>query len=88
MPISTGSKRSRSSATKTLRADSSDTSCSADRPFQKRENAHKDQGMIKIRQCVGDLLDVGSVEREPAFEGDQIICRLTPKKKEVDRNKN
>lgn len=53
--------------------------------FKARENAHKEQGMVVIRKCLEGLNGIGNVEREPAFEGNQIICRLMPKKKELKR---
>jgi translation initiation factor IF-3 len=50
--------------------------------FKSRENAHRDQGMVVIKKCLEALNDYGTIEREPAFEGSQIICRLLPKKKD------
>lgn len=50
--------------------------------FKARENAHRDQGMVVIKKCLAGLTECGSIEREPAFEGNQIVCRLLPKKKD------
>lgn len=47
--------------------------------FKGRENAHKDEGMVVINKCLDLLKDVASVEKKPAFEGSQIIARLTKK---------
>lgn len=49
--------------------------------FKARENAHKDQGMAVIKRVMESLTDVCTVERQPVFEGNQIICRLIPKGK-------
>jgi translation initiation factor IF-3 len=50
--------------------------------FKARENAHREQGMVTIKKCLEKLADISNVEREPGFEGNQIVCRLLPKKKD------
>lgn len=47
--------------------------------FKARENAHKDQGMLLIKKCLEQFPDA-VVEKPPGFEGNQIVCRLSPKK--------
>lgn len=50
--------------------------------FKKRENVYKDQGFVVIKKCLEQLSE-WVVERQPAFEGGQIICRISPKKVSV-----
>ncbi len=47
--------------------------------FKARENAHKDQGMIVINRCLELLKDSVTIEKAPAFEGNQITCKVIPK---------
>lgn len=49
--------------------------------FKARENAHKDQGMIAIKKCLTALEGFCTVEKQPSFEGGQIIARVTQKSK-------
>lgn len=44
-----------------------------------REISHKDNGFIIVNNIVKSLSEVADVEKEPKFEGNKIICRLTPK---------
>jgi len=48
--------------------------------FKGRENAHKDQGMVVIKQCLEALTEVADVEKQPSFEGGQITARVVAKK--------
>jgi translation initiation factor IF-3 len=49
--------------------------------FKARENAHREQGMVLINKCLELLQTSGRPERDPAFEGNQIICRVLPNKR-------
>lgn len=49
--------------------------------FKSRENAHKDQGMVAMKECLELLKDHAEIEKNPSFEGSQLICRVTPKEK-------
>lgn len=49
--------------------------------FKGRENAHKDQGMVVIKQCLEALAEVADIEKQPSFEGGQITARVTKKGK-------
>lgn len=44
-----------------------------------REMAHKDQGFSVIKQIIESLSEIASVERHPKFDGNCIICILSPK---------
>lgn len=45
--------------------------------FKGRENAHKDEGMHLITDCLQQLADIAVVEKQPSVDGAQIWCRLT-----------
>lgn len=48
--------------------------------FKARENAHRDKGFIAIRQCLDLVKDIGTPEKPPVLEGNNIICRVDAKK--------
>ena len=49
--------------------------------FRGRELAHQDIGMELMKRVEADLLEYGTVEQEPKFEGRQMVMVLGPKKK-------
>lgn len=48
--------------------------------FKSREKIHKDQGFLVLRKLIEKVLDVASVEKQPTFEGHNVIARLDAKK--------
>jgi translation initiation factor IF-3 len=44
-----------------------------------REMAHKEQGFSVMKQILQSLSDVSTIDRHPKFEGNCIICILSPK---------
>lgn len=50
--------------------------------FKARENAHKDKGMTAINNLLTMLENDCRIEKAPGFEGNQIIAKILPKKKE------
>jgi translation initiation factor IF-3 len=48
--------------------------------FKAREKAHKDKGFAALQNLIAMLADVVSLEKEPAFEGNNIMVRLDKKK--------
>jgi len=49
--------------------------------FRGREMSHPELGMQLLQRLQADLVDIGSVEQFPKFEGRQIVMVLGPKKK-------
>lgn len=49
--------------------------------FRGREMSHPELGMQLLQRMQADLVDTGSVEQFPKFEGRQIVMVLGPKKK-------
>lgn len=47
--------------------------------FKARENAHKEQGMRAIKKCLELLGESACIEKQPSFEGSQIICKVSLK---------
>lgn len=48
--------------------------------FKARENAHKEEGWKVIKEAIGMLEEVGSLEKPPAYEGSNIVAKLIAKK--------
>ena len=49
--------------------------------FRGREMVHPEIGMNLMARIEGDLVEYGSMETEPKFEGRQVIMILAPKKR-------
>lgn len=49
--------------------------------FRGREMAHREIGMELLQRVEKDLLELGSVEQYPKFEGRQMVMVISPKKK-------
>lgn len=50
--------------------------------FKARENAHKDRGMTVITKLINTVEDIARVDKPPSFEGNQIVAKLLPKRKD------
>ncbi len=56
--------------------------------FRGREMAYKDAGMLKFKDILKTVVDMGGVaDSEPGFMGNRIIVIVTPDKKLVDAKK-
>lgn len=49
--------------------------------FRGREMAHREIGMELLQRVEKDLIELGSVEQYPKFEGRQMVMVIAPKKK-------
>lgn len=49
--------------------------------FRGREMAHREIGMELLKRIEKDLVELGSVEQYPKFEGRQMVMVIAPKKK-------
>ena len=49
--------------------------------FRGREHAHRELGLELLQRVEKDLLEIASVEQQPAMEGRQMVMVLSPKKK-------
>lgn len=49
--------------------------------FRGREMAHREIGMELLQRVEKDLVELGSVEQYPKFEGRQMVMVIAPKKK-------
>ena len=49
--------------------------------FRGRELAHKEQADRVINRVIEEVRDIGEVEKQPSFEGRQIIFVIVPRKK-------
>ena len=56
--------------------------------FRGRELAHPEIGMTLMSRIAEDLVDYGTIELEPEFEGRQVIMVLAPRKKGQKRISN
>ena len=55
--------------------------------FRGRELDHRELGMKMLERLEGDLVDVGSVERQPVFEGRLIVMYMAPLSSAVKQQK-
>ena len=47
--------------------------------FRAREKAHKNEGFVTIKKCLGLLEDIATIEKPVAMEGSNVTCRLEKK---------
>lgn len=50
--------------------------------FKSREKAHKDKGFEALNKLLAMVSDIGELEKQPMFEGSNIVARLQAKKVE------
>jgi translation initiation factor IF-3 len=49
--------------------------------FKQREHAHKDQGFLVMGKFLEQINDVATIDKNPSMEGNNIVCKISEKKK-------